>query len=143
MSYFEKEAWPCDWKDAAQDVVRNLWNERYKPAADATSQPTPPEPEVNAKDQFAKKKKVAASTSGDALEDWLASLPVDADAAEKPLRWWVEDYPKVRHWSPELQRMALDILSCPATSADVEHFFSRGGLMVTKCRYALSDELGN
>ena len=36
--------------------------------------------------------------------------------------------------------MALDILSTPAASVDVERAFSRGGLTVSKRRHGLSDE---
>ncbi|EEB92819.1 hypothetical protein MPER_08615, partial [Moniliophthora perniciosa FA553] len=141
-SYFEKAAWPQEWVTAAMNVVRQLWVARYKPKANATTSTTTSEnSEIDEQDPFAKKRKRrVVQTSGDALDDWLDSVPEDSDAAEDPLQWWTEDYTKLRNWCPELQRMALDILSCPATSADVERFFSRGGLMVTKHRYALSDE---
>ncbi|SJL18951.1 uncharacterized protein ARMOST_22554 [Armillaria ostoyae] len=36
--------------------------------------------------------------------------------------------------------MALDFLSAPATSTDVEHLFSHGGLNMTKHRHNLSAE---
>ena len=38
-----------------------------------------------------------------------------------------------------LARMAIDYLSSPASSVDVERAFSRGALMVTHRRHALSD----
>lgn len=39
-----------------------------------------------------------------------------------------------------MARMALDFLSAPAASVDVERAFSRGGLTVSKRRHALGDE---
>ena len=39
-----------------------------------------------------------------------------------------------------LARMALDFLSAPASSTDIERAFSRGGLTVSKRRHSLSDE---
>lgn len=39
-----------------------------------------------------------------------------------------------------LAQMALDYLSVPATSTDVERAFSRGGLTVSKLRHSLTDE---
>ncbi|KIP05469.1 hypothetical protein PHLGIDRAFT_74254, partial [Phlebiopsis gigantea 11061_1 CR5-6] len=39
-----------------------------------------------------------------------------------------------------LAQMALDVLSAPASSIDVERAFSRGGLTVSKRRHALSDK---
>ena len=36
--------------------------------------------------------------------------------------------------------MALDFLSAPASSTDIERAFSRGGLTVSKRRHSLSDE---
>ncbi|KAL0569153.1 hypothetical protein V5O48_012816 [Marasmius crinis-equi] len=88
----------------------------------------------------AKKRRRAVASTGDALEDWLNSPPIDTDAPEDPICWWVEDYPKTREFCKQLQRMGLDIMAMPATSADVERGFSRGWLMVTARRYRLVDE---
>ncbi|KAL0562945.1 hypothetical protein V5O48_019133, partial [Marasmius crinis-equi] len=74
----------------------------------------------------------------DAFDDWIASDIIANAAARNPLSWWTSDYIKEDTWSQPLQRMALDILSCPATSCNAERGFSHSGLMMTKRRYALS-----
>ncbi|KAG6888382.1 hypothetical protein C0992_008636 [Termitomyces sp. T32_za158] len=51
-----------------------------------------------------------------------------------PRRWWFE------HWTyPRLYRMALDYLSIPATSVDVEWLFSHGRLLLSHTRNRLSN----
>ena len=50
------------------------------------------------------------------------------------LAWWYEK----RTVYPMLARMALDYLSIPATSVDVEHIFSRGQLILSHVRSRLS-----
>lgn len=52
------------------------------------------------------------------------------------LQWWIEhlyDY-------PQLSKMALDLLACPAMSADCERAFSSAGRSVSKTRSRINDE---
>ncbi|KIL54603.1 hypothetical protein M378DRAFT_47609, partial [Amanita muscaria Koide BX008] len=51
-----------------------------------------------------------------------------------PIRWWHEK----RKTYPRLYRMALDYLTIPATSVDVERLFSRGRLVLAHTRSRLS-----
>ena len=72
----------------------------------------------------------------DELADFWA-LP-RASSGTDPVQHWVG----VLVGQPEsrLARMAIDYLSIPATSVDVEHAFSHGALTVTHHRHALSDK---
>ncbi|KDR79571.1 hypothetical protein GALMADRAFT_47315, partial [Galerina marginata CBS 339.88] len=45
-----------------------------------------------------------------------------------------------RQTFPQLHRMALDYLSIPATSTDVERLFSRGRLILSHTRSRLSPQ---
>ncbi|KIJ09043.1 hypothetical protein PAXINDRAFT_88030, partial [Paxillus involutus ATCC 200175] len=50
------------------------------------------------------------------------------------LKWWLRQAKTYLH----LSRMALDYLTIPATSVDVEHIFSRGQLLLSHVRSRLS-----
>ncbi|KAK7453380.1 hypothetical protein VKT23_011644 [Stygiomarasmius scandens] len=85
------------------------------------------------------------TTQTDALDEYLAAPLVDLknNAAVKgdPLKWWcLKLKSKIDGVDPHLARMAIDLLSIPAASTDVEHDFSRGGLMVSKRQHQLKDE---
>ncbi|TFK79027.1 hypothetical protein K466DRAFT_466388, partial [Polyporus arcularius HHB13444] len=70
----------------------------------------------------------------DALEEYLISPPIPG--IMNPIQHWHSLDPERN----PLARMALDILSTPATSVDAERAFSRGALTVSKLRRNLSDE---
>ncbi|EJD32395.1 hATC-domain-containing protein [Auricularia subglabra TFB-10046 SS5] len=80
---------------------------------------------------------VAASARSplDELSAYLAAateVPEGGDA----LKWWKRNTSTF----PHLSRMALDYLSIPATSVDVERTFSRGRLLLSHVRNRLSAE---
>jgi hypothetical protein len=69
----------------------------------------------------------------DELEKYLSSPPVpEAD----PIGWWLEkpQQDAFPYLSKMLSRMALDLLSVPAMSADVEHLFSAAKITLTDRR---------
>lgn len=67
------------------------------------------------------------------LDHYLSS---EIEHISDPLAWWHE------HWNayPRLSRMALDYLTIPAMSIDVEQLFSHGRLIVTHTRSRLSTQ---
>ncbi|KAH9984936.1 hypothetical protein BJV77DRAFT_1071716 [Russula vinacea] len=75
-----------------------------------------------------------SATTGDALKEWLATPPIPN--VKNALRYWfamaASDHP--------LAPMAMNFLSVPATSTDVECAFSHGGLTVSKMWHLLSDK---
>ncbi|KAL0563406.1 hypothetical protein V5O48_018661 [Marasmius crinis-equi] len=119
LAYFRKERWPQDWIDAAVNQQKSVIN-------------------TVRKSRFLLDDDIMEVSSGDAFDDWITGDIITSAAAKNPILWWSSDYPQEDTWSEPLQQMALDILSCPATSCDAERGFSRGGLMVSKRRYALS-----
>ncbi|PBL03910.1 hypothetical protein ARMGADRAFT_904602, partial [Armillaria gallica] len=82
----------------------------------------------------------------DPLEKYLSTPPLED--INDPLHYWMNQLDKsdesgsVIWTTPQgaLAQMALDFLSTPATSTNVEHLFSHDGLNVTKCRHNLSAE---
>lgn len=69
--------------------------------------------------------------STDPIKTYLES---STEAVGDPIAYWAS---RLSH-SP-LARMALDFLSAPAASVEIERAFSHGGLTVSKRRHALSD----
>lgn len=75
----------------------------------------------------------------DALEEYLSTSCLTD--VEDPLQHWNGVLTSSRNAEKRaLARMALDFLSAPAASTDVERAFSRGGLTVSKRRHSLNDE---
>ncbi|EIM85163.1 uncharacterized protein STEHIDRAFT_158853 [Stereum hirsutum FP-91666 SS1] len=68
----------------------------------------------------------------DVLEEYLNSPLVPTD---DPIGYW-NSFSTTPRTAP-LARMALDVLSCPAASTDLETGFSRGGLTVLKLRHSI------
>lgn len=94
----------------------------------------------SANERFARLEQYGRNTvSSDALEEHL-STPCLGDV-DDPLAHWNGVLTSSRSAEKQaLARMALDFLSTPAASTDVERAFSRGGLTVSKRRHSLNDE---
>jgi hypothetical protein len=114
--------------------VAELW-EQYKPVGISIPRPN------------------AASTTPNEFIQWKSDLirptvPIDeydrycqADLVwecEKPLKWWLEDTQQKAY--PNLSKMAIDILSIPAMSAEPERLFSSAKITITDRRNRLGVE---
>ena len=70
----------------------------------------------------------------DEMELFLSLPIIDND---NPREWWIQhqkDY-------PQLSIMALDILSIPAMSSEIERVFSSSGLLLTDRRNCLKSDI--
>ena len=65
------------------------------------------------------------------LDRFLSS---DPEYVPNVLVWWHDQH----NAYPRLSRMAVDYLSIPATSVDVEHVFSKGRILLSHVRSRLS-----
>ncbi|THH18736.1 hypothetical protein EUX98_g8907 [Antrodiella citrinella] len=143
--YFRRQQWEPAWIATALELLREQWTTYYKPkpavavnrASSQASTATTSVEDTTMEDLFFKRPDAATSVSVDALEEYLASptLPSIND----PLPFWGSQLTATTG-QYGLARMALDFLSAPASSTDVERAFSRGSLTVTKRRHALNDE---
>ncbi|KIY48373.1 hATC-domain-containing protein, partial [Fistulina hepatica ATCC 64428] len=61
-------------------------------------------------------------------------LSIDPEDAKDVVKWWLER----RALYPHLSQMAIDYLSIPATSVDVEHLFSKGRLILSHVHSRMS-----
>ncbi|KAJ6436371.1 transposase-like protein [Purpureocillium lavendulum] len=70
-------------------------------------------------------------------EVWIKQVPSKDDMNVKnPLAWWVD---RLHVW-PILSKLALNIFSTPAMSAEPERVFSDGGELITEKRNGLGDD---
>lgn len=74
------------------------------------------------------------------FELWKRSEPVaskGSEAAKNPIKYWVN----LRDRYPNLSKLALDILSIPASSCECERVFSELGDLLEPCRQGIAPEL--
>ena len=74
----------------------------------------------------------------DELNQYL-STPTVTNLSLKPISWWLE--PTQQSTFPNLSRMAIDILSIPAMSAEPERLFSSAKITITDRRNHLESDI--
>lgn len=92
-------------------------------------------------------------STGDAVDEWLNTPPISnitnglqywaaMAASGHPLAPMAKNFLSIPGmlFSPQIYRLYIMLNMLAATSTDVEHAFSRGGLTVSKMRHSLSDE---
>ncbi len=134
--WFMKAQWEDSWTDQAVCEPRKIWTRYYKPLI---KHATPPPPPSNDNDDLpSEDDEEPIATNVDPFKEFI----MGSRTADDPIKfWWGRSAPpKSSTITPPqaLACMALDFLSAPATSTDVEHLFSRSGLIVAKRRYSLA-----
>jgi hypothetical protein len=72
-------------------------------------------------------------------KSWFKFRPLAEDTYEiDPRKWWIDELQENPRRFPILSRMALDLFSCPAMSAECERVFSRAKRTITVDRNSLS-----
>jgi hypothetical protein len=101
--------------------VKKLWETEYKNREVASLIYTGPTEEPDEYDLFARDLDVTKSMmSQDEYEDFVTDKPKQITGTV--LAWWLKDAHRKQY--PCLSQMAIDILSIPAMSAEVERVFS-------------------
>jgi hypothetical protein len=121
-AYIQKN-WPKAWHKKIFNGVKKLWEGDYKGRSRKNSMsPLVPEAEPDVFDLIAQELEVVGNGSDtDEYEFYTEnSRPISIDCS--PLTWWLRD--EQREDFPNLSKMAIDILSIPAMSADPERTFS-------------------
>jgi hAT family C-terminal dimerisation region len=114
--------WPRSWHKTVFNSVKKLWEDSYKelpsenPLSLFQSEPIPDEYELLARELDV----VGANSDIDEYETFTSQVPISIDCS--PLIWWLRDEQQSHY--PGLSKMAIDILSIPAMSADPERVFS-------------------
>lgn len=114
--------WPKDWHRQAFNDVKKYWEDHYKGLP--TIEQTPlfmQEVQQDEYDLLAQELDVvSAIIDADEYDTYISHTPIPIDCS--PLQWWLRDEQQQRY--PRLSKMAIDILSIPAMSADPERVFS-------------------
>jgi hAT family protein len=120
--------WRREWQRPAFDAVKKLWHNYRQALGDIDALTTSlQETELSEKlepyDKFARDlSQFARSSTRDEYEEYLAEPPLSTSGYQSPLSWWLQDGIRAR-W-PTLSKMAIDVLSIPAMSAEPERVFS-------------------
>lgn len=138
--FFEKGVdWRDSWLQDSKRAVKKLWQEEYKdkqvphiqlqrPQGDTDSET----PENRFKTWSQKHTKVLEVI--DEYDRYCREpvIEMDPDNPFDPRKWWIET--TQRKMFPNLLQMALDLLSIPAMSAEVERLFSSCKISITDRR---------
>ena len=114
--------WPRSWHKTVFNSVKKLWEDSYKelpsenPLSLFQSEPIPDEYELLARELDV----VGANSDIDEYETFTSQILISIDCS--PLIWWLRDEQQSHYLG--LSKMAIDILSIPAMSADSERVFS-------------------
>ncbi|KNF06330.1 hypothetical protein PSTG_00834 [Puccinia striiformis f. sp. tritici PST-78] len=141
--YFKLAKWEPEWIAEAIRLARDMWVSHYKPRPIPPSSSAPPSSKPIT-GMLAGLGVAAAARGGDSSSDpldmWLAGgLVLKGEEPVNPLKWWIQQK-KLGNTYGGLVHMALDVLSCPATSADLERAFSFGRDYVSSKRHRLHQE---
>ena len=104
--------------------MKKLWEDEYKKLPTVNTTPSlAPKGEPDEYDLLAQELNVIGTVDDvDEYETYTSQSPILIDCS--PLTWWLRDEQQERF--PRLSKMAIDILSIPAMSADPERTFSGG-----------------
>ncbi|KAJ3498251.1 hypothetical protein NLJ89_g10242 [Agrocybe chaxingu] len=145
LSYFRTASWPQEWIDTAEDLLRSEFERSYRleelsededmgDIGDEVVRPSNAGPSPRSKkakiNLFDKLPALATPARNELKDELRRYLDCDPEQVENVLLWWYEH----RAVYPCLSRMALDYLSIPATSVDVERLFSCGRLLLSHVR---------
>ncbi|KAI7935549.1 hypothetical protein MJO28_016420 [Puccinia striiformis f. sp. tritici] len=136
--YFKMANWEPDWIAEAIRLAWDMWVSHYKPQSSTTPSATPTTSTRPVTGLLAGLSSAAAARGGNSATDpfdtWLAgALVLHEGAPVNPLKWWIKQK-RSGNTHGGLVEMALDVLSCPATSVDMERLFSFGSNYVTSRR---------
>ncbi|KAI7958482.1 hypothetical protein MJO29_006699 [Puccinia striiformis f. sp. tritici] len=122
--YFKLAKWPQSWVDEAITLTRQMYERWYKPKPCEAAKTPKKGPRKAQTGVLAGLGAAAIARSAESLSDpidiWLSGgLVLDERAPVNGLRWWIEQKCS-GNTLHGLLSMALDVMSCPATTVDVE-----------------------
>jgi hypothetical protein len=126
--------------------MKKLWQTVYKPKSIDLPPPCVTLTEsTNAFTSYQEKQRARAlaqslqgQPDGDEYDRYCKVVIAYVDKND-PIAWWMQE--TQRRDYPNLSKMAINILSIPAMSADVERLFSSSGLTLSNRRNRMSTEM--
>jgi hypothetical protein len=129
------ENWKKEWAESSKKLIMTLWNE-YKPVEPSLALSTVPSTTTN---EFLnwRDKHLQPALITDEYERYCQSERTYGFTSA--LAWWLEETQQQNY--PNLSRMAVDILSIPAMSAEPERLFSGAKITITDRRNRLGSDM--
>ncbi|SJL03663.1 uncharacterized protein ARMOST_16509 [Armillaria ostoyae] len=134
LAYFRKVGWSPTWIDTAHEIVQTEYERKYKNMAIEGEEENEVEEVTTSVSNNIFDSLPMLATAGSTQDELDRYLSTDPENVDDGLAWWNER----RAMYPHLSRMALNYLSIPATSVDVERVFSRGRILLSHIRNRLS-----
>ncbi|PLW58481.1 hypothetical protein PCANC_00086 [Puccinia coronata f. sp. avenae] len=116
--YFKIAGWENEWINKAVRLTREMFNTYYKPEPNVpiTHPPKATKPKTGNIAQLSAAQAPRGQSTNDPINMWLAAaLLLDDGSPIDALKWWIQQK-RAGNTNGGLLQMALDILSCPATS---------------------------
>ena len=136
--------WKREWQQPAFSSVKKLWRD-YRRALGGINtittslQETELSQDLDTYDKFARDlNRYTGPSSQDEYEEYIAEMPTPNSDCTSPLSWWLSDAIQTR-W-PTLSKIAVDIQSIPAMSAEPERVFSGARRTISWERMQLGEE---
>jgi hypothetical protein len=124
--------WPEEWHEGSIGAAREIWEKEYNQDVELQQPDHPVDVNTSAdeeEDEFDRLRKATnvqpdepSSTCKDDFDAFISTGTTALDKGCTPLQWWCRIQQRVQY--PRLSRMAIDILSIPAESAEAERTFS-------------------
>ena len=135
FAYLDRH-WEKKWAIEARTKMRSFWNTQYKSTAIELHPQLCSETSAESVNEFEAWFHTDRLTSKDIdeLEHYLAQSVVP-DLLRSACQWWLE--PSQCQMYPNLFRMAIELLSIPAMSAEPERLFSGAKLTISDQRASL------
>src|SRR6267378_7585634 len=111
--------WKRSWVRSVLPKLKCLWEEKYARNEEATG--LTPSQQTHEPDELLEQDLNVVQTFADDWESFIAADPTEM-STKTALEWWCQEQQQSRY--PRLSRMAIDILSIPAMSAEAERVFS-------------------
>jgi hypothetical protein len=131
LSYLKK-AWKPAWWRPSIELARSLYNDKYR--HQNTRSPSPEITSTTLQSLHDWEAKMAIPTPEDEFDSFIKA-PRTPLVKETALEWWQRSSQTSQY--PDLSRMAIDILSIHASSADSERSFSSSKRTITSDRACL------
>lgn len=132
--HYIHENWKTEWVESSKELIEKLWGE-YKPVE---SLPLSEAPSTTT-NEFLKwrNKYLQPAPITDEYEHYCKSERVYGFTSA--LTWWLEETQQKTY--PNLSKMAVDILSIPAMSAEPERLFSGAKITITDRRNRMGSDV--
>lgn len=127
------------WLRSGKQSLARLWaTYKHAPVSEAISPKKKSLDDLSATQRYRQRGKAptAPKVVEDELQSWMKRKQLTEEV--EPIAWW---HTHGRMEYPHLAQMAFDLLSIPAMSDEPERIFSRTGIMITKYRNKLQQDI--